>query len=111
MSLERIRADAKKRAESQEVGGVREWFDIAFLLKEIDKRDKMLEALEDGKYEYNVVRVSELTKAKRVFYHTWATEEEMIDMWSVGTLEEVKKAMPQNWTLVKRRMPEGYENA
>lgn len=56
-------------------------------------------------YEYNL-RVN-----GKVFYHTWSTEDEMIDLWSVDTLEEVKDKLPTGWTLIKRIKPGKIEDA
>lgn len=56
-------------------------------------------------YEYNL-RVN-----GKVFYDSWTTEDDMIDLWSVDTLEEVKDKLPTGWTLIKRIKPGKIEDA
>lgn len=42
-TLERIRAEVKERAESKEIGGARWQFDMHWLVRQIDKRDAVLD--------------------------------------------------------------------
>lgn len=42
LAVANIRKRAEERAAASEVGGVREWFDIAFLLKVLDNQANLL---------------------------------------------------------------------
>jgi hypothetical protein len=55
-------------------------------------------------YEYNL-RVD-----GEPYYHKWANERLMADLWDVETLEEVKDKLPAGWSMIKRIAPGKVED-
>lgn len=73
-NLQRIRAEAKERAESKEIGGARWQFDIHWLIGQIDKRDAILgqvrlltdQGIKNGGSPVNVYRLDAALSGEHV---------------------------------------------
>lgn len=90
--MQSIRDRAAKRKESGEVGGVREWFDIDYLLRVID---------ETG-YEYNIQATDTDDGETWIYWESWQSVTE----WLEGLLEvlnETAEEAGQTYKMVKRR--------
>lgn len=87
--LDRIRAEAKERAESPEIGGARWQFDIQWLIRQIDERDAVLgqvrlladQGLRNGGFPVNVHRLDAALSGEHVIDRktVYSEEEEVTD--------------------------------
>jgi hypothetical protein len=134
--LDRIRAEAKERAESKEIGGARWQFDMQWLIEQIDKRDAILEqvrlltdqGIQNGGSPVNVYRLDAALSGeeainprvveyeynlkperKGILYTSWCTEKEMVDLWEADSIEDVKPQLPPEWKLIRRIKPGDIE--
>lgn len=105
--LQSIRDRAAKRKESGVAGGVREWFDIDYLLRVIDGVE----------YEYNVERKSlESNTVPHIWYDKWMSKDEaeaaVNDYIEAEDIHEAEEGFRYaTYRLIKRRKAGEVEDA